>query len=895
MIERHNILELFGKHRGKYHSCILTCYSLDFSFFEERVLPVLRTANIKNINVFADGKFLENAQEYTSGREFRQNKTYSFHPIYASGVFHPKIMLLTGVRHGLLFIGSGNITSAGLNTNDEIWGAFHLDNLENENAPLFEQVWKYLKQFFNQIHGFAQQKIEWIRKYSSWLQELPVANKPIEIESLKQTITFLHNSPRTSIYQQIVTAIPKNKLSELTIISPYYDLKGELLIELYKHYKPETINCIVDAEYGLLPNEMDEKVKKGISFYNWKDCKKDYNEQFNRLHAKIFHFQFENGIEFMFLGSANATVAAVGTALKLPLNIEAGVLISKQSKTNLLKELDIVIPKYKSIDITQIKPNHRTLLPAETSRRFKTKIIYSELKGDELTIYFKENTSLEGNVSILSNISVQVDIVSFFAKEDKIIIKCKTPDEIFKICITDNAGNAISNFSIVHRFDYLLKCNPDPQQQKLDNCLEQDFPNEEGYTELLQFVDYNWADDDSQKEVKRHSRVNGVSKSLETDSEKKYEKLSAKEFNTISNEMLLRQAGELTSANVKIADFLHIVGQDLFSKSEDTFEESEEHKLFEDTEQRGDGSNVAASVRPVHLGQKEKKAISYYFKKLNEQYNNQLSRFFESAALTESPKDEITIKNLSNILIALQLIQLYWNKKYTVEVVDETTNEKEVWEETYLIEGNLYSDCDTVKGFMIYGFGKFLLLATGKFKNYEYEILTQKLNNSRKQIFNKAIFIILNLQWNETEEDYRKTLLLNTLYFLSPEIAHDNNCFQNLKEQIEKIKVNAKYISNNFEGNVFYLFEKLLPQFIRWRKMFDELGSRNKLVKETGEVNSGTIIFNSKVGFNVVYKRYHYKEKILLSLKRTGYDWVEEDSVCLLENIEYPKKCVIFS
>ncbi len=77
--------------------------------------------------------------------------------------------------------------------------------------------------------------------------------------------------------------------------------------------------------------------------------------------------------------------------------------------------------------------------------------------------------------------------------------------------------------------------------------------------------------------------------------------------------------------------------------------------------------------------------------------------------------------------------------------------------------------------------------------------------------------------------------------------------------------------------------------------MFDELGSRNKLVKETGEVNSGTIIFNSKVGFNVVYKRYHYKEKILLSLKRTGYDWVEEDSVCLLENIEYPKKCVIFS
>lgn len=873
----------------------MTCYSLDFSFFEERVLPVLRTANIKNINVFADGKFLENAQENTTGREFRHNKTYSFHPVYASGVFHPKIMLLTGVRHGLLFIGSGNITSAGLNTNDEIWGAFHLDNLKNENAPLFEQVWKYLQQFLNQVHGFAPQKIEWIRKYSPWLQELPVTDKPIEIESLGQVLTFIYNSPTTSIYQQLVATVPKNNLSGLTIISPYYDLKGELLTELYKHYKPETINCIVDAEYGLLPGEIDEKIKRVISFYNWKDCKKDYKEQFNRLHAKIFHFQFENGREFMLLGSANATVSAVGTTLKRPFNIETGVLISRQSKTNLLKELDVLIPKNKSIDINLIKPNHRTLLPIETSRRFKNKIIYSELKGDELTIFFKEKTSLEGNVSIWSNVSVEIDIVSFSTIDDKISIRCKTPDEIFKVCIADGAGNALSNFSIVHRFDYLLKCNPDPQQQKLDNCLEQDFPNGEGYTELLQFVDYNWADDDSQREMKRHSRVNGVSKLQEAESEKKYEKLSAKEFNTISNEILLRQAGELTSANVKIADFLHIVGQDIFGKSEDTFEESEEQKLFEDKEQRGDGSNVAASVRPVHSGQKEKKAIGYYLKKLNEQYDNQLSRLFESAALTESPKDEISIKNLSNILIALQLIQLYWNKKYTVEIVDEETNEKEVWEEAYLMEVNMYSDCDTVKGFMMDGFGKFLLLATGKFKNYEYEILTQKLNNSRMQIFNKAIFIILNLQWNETEEDYRKTLLLNTLYFLSPESAYNNNFSQNLREQIEKIKVNAKYISNNFDSNVLYLFEKLLPQFCRWRRIFDELGSRNKLVKDTGEINPGTIIFNSKVGFNVVYKKYSYKEKILLSLKRTGYEWIEEDGVCLLENIEYPKKCVIFN
>lgn len=148
-------MDLIGQNRSKYHSCVLTCYSFDFSFFEERVLPTLRLANIKNVNVLADGHYLEMAQEATTGREFKHNKTYNFHPIYETGVFHPKIILLTGVRHGLLIIGSGNITSSGLSTNDEIWGAFHLDNIGNENAPLFGAAWEYLKPFLDKSLGWG--------------------------------------------------------------------------------------------------------------------------------------------------------------------------------------------------------------------------------------------------------------------------------------------------------------------------------------------------------------------------------------------------------------------------------------------------------------------------------------------------------------------------------------------------------------------------------------------------------------------------------------------------------------------------------------------------------------------------------------------------------------------
>ena len=130
VLDKLNILELIGKDRRKYHSAIITCYSYDFSFFEERILAVLRTANIKNVNVFCDGKFLETTLEHTTGKEFRANKTYSLTPVYSKGVFHPKIMMLIGQRQGLLIIGSGNLTGSGICSNDEIWGAFQFSSLD---------------------------------------------------------------------------------------------------------------------------------------------------------------------------------------------------------------------------------------------------------------------------------------------------------------------------------------------------------------------------------------------------------------------------------------------------------------------------------------------------------------------------------------------------------------------------------------------------------------------------------------------------------------------------------------------------------------------------------------------------------------------------------------------
>ncbi len=893
MIDRRNLLDLIGKNRGKYHSCILTCYSLDFSFFEERVLPVLRTANIKNVNVFADGKFLETAQENTTGREFKFNKSYNFQPIYTTGVFHPKIMLLTGVKHGLLIIGSGNITSSGLNTNDEIWGAFQLDNINNDNAPLFSSVWEYLQQFTKQTYGFIPQKMQWISKYSPWLLELPSGKKSFDLESLKQSIQFVYNTKESSIFNQIKETIPKQNLSAITVISPYYDVKGEFINELHSHYTPQKFNCVLDVDYGLLPTGISDTLNKVVSFYDWKICKKDFDTKFNRLHAKIFHFQYEDGNEIMVLGSANATKAAMGINGIAAVNHEAGVIIKRTSKINWLTELGIKLPDETINAVKELKPNLATLYPTEPTKKYAIKIPYSELRANEITIYFKkEHNEQSLKVVCISRTSEIIEQIECLAEGNSLKVHCAQPEDLFKIYLVNKEGVQISNFNIPHQLDFLMKSNPDPQQEKINYLLEQDYPDGEGITELLQYVDYSWADE----EVKSNSNSSGSRSNFhkpKTEIPKVYKKLDAKAFNTVSNDVLFKQTGELNNSSVIIVDFLRVASSDGSRNSSGIIKESAEQSLLEDEEQKGEGEEIEPTIKNKINAEKEQRAILNYFKKLNDQYKEKLQLFYEKKTLRDTPKEVITIKVLSNLCIGLQLIQTFQGKSFNIESSKELIEEKSFIERMYLKEGELNSECHTIKGFLFEVYGKFLLLSTASMNTYDYEILIQKLNHNRKDAFVMSLFIMMNLKWKEKEIEYRDSLILNSLFFMNPTDPTSADFMTNLQETIYKLKSKAKFVTNSFASNWEYFCDSIFPKYSIWYKSFNDVESKKSLIFDIENLNNNSIIFNRRIGFNNVHKVNSTSNgNYSLDLKREGYAWNDDMKKHITISIDFPLKCI---
>src|SRR5690625_1557650 len=173
LIERRNILSLIGKDSRKYHSCLMTSFSFDYLFFEQRIMHTLRVKRVQNVVVLVDGNNLEKANELLSGQECVRGDTYSTCPAYAQGAFHPRMLMLVGERTGLLLIGSGNLSSSGLSTNDEIWAAFQLSDSDNDNAFMFGSAWAYLNKFSRYFVGTNRKKLEWVSKYAPWISSLP--------------------------------------------------------------------------------------------------------------------------------------------------------------------------------------------------------------------------------------------------------------------------------------------------------------------------------------------------------------------------------------------------------------------------------------------------------------------------------------------------------------------------------------------------------------------------------------------------------------------------------------------------------------------------------------------------------------------------------------------------
>lgn len=857
-IKRNNILSLIGN--GRYHSCILTTFSFDFYFFEMKVMKWLRSCGIRNVNVFIDGHFYSELMQQATGDEMKLATGYSLYPVFEKNIFHPKIWLLFGENEGLLLVGSGNLTNSGNGNNDEIWGAYHFDIKQPQNAPVFSAAWNYISKLSATTKGIASEKTtRWIAEHSQWLMELPKVEDFQFLDLPNNQTAFLYNTDKTTIWQQIKQLTANERITEITAVSPYYDIQGKALEEIKNAFPNAQINVVID-ESGIIPTELPNDKK--YAFYDWKEldlCRNIGAKQQSKLHAKILHLKTKGNKEFCLFGSANITSAGLG--ISNTANAEVSLFIQSE-KGNILDKIGLKLKGSSKKQLSKFAVNDKVSIEQAIIKknRFPIKLLAAEINYATLTLYTDKGFDTSVSVALYdsNNKLVKSQTIHSLKLQHEINFDVEE-SKLHYVQLQSTDGNQIlSNKIIISNYLTIAKTHPNPKNAELERLCGQLQSGE--LRNILDLIHYAIIDE-SEKEDGT-SVINTSKNKFNEKEEKKTADQSQlydlSGYKPIGPNSQLHENALLLSPSLRVLDALKLTHSQSLALEAD----------IRTDEQKEDISNISGNdeneVRqgksvPLKLLESDKRKLKNFFKNLYGYFHHDI--LFKDTRVSDY---KLTLTDITKYLIALELIHEFGGKSERIE------DEQQQLFFTYLPVTGDYEN-DNVKGCCLNIVGDFLRLSKNGFKEYTFDYTRKKFEQLQRDALISTIVCIVNIYWKEDERPYLKTLLLNSLHYLGWTSTTDID--KNLTVLIEQVKEkakNLKQVTRDLDEQLSYFENKVCNAF---RSATQNRENRNFADK----ADKGQIIYSSIAGVGYCYVVSATAQNEYC-LARPGFNWNDQEN-----------------
>lgn len=457
MMHNRNLFKEISK--GKYHSAIFTSYSFNMYYWDIQVAKTLRNKGIEHISAIVDDNCLsEQFNSFCMDMSSKRAKGYSIHGYRSILAFHPKIIFLAGQNSILAFIGSGNVTSSGHGLNLEVWTPIAIESVDDAAYPLICDIWSYISSIYSQLGEEA-------RRFSSavydncqllYNYEDSIGKEYLNIDGI--AMKFMSNYGSQNIFNQISKWVNDDKISDITIMTPFYDGKNKLINELNNKYHPQKIRLIYQNQFGSVPSL--NNIPLSVEMYNWNDCLLDGEEKGLKrdFHAKCIVLKGDQS-NYMFVGSANASLAALGGEKIHSLNHEA-IIAFKSKDIDFWHETGVKLGKKSQPTITdtpngnenkKIQKDIPIWLQEVTYSGNTAKLVYSsKSEYPEISITFYSSTgeqisSYKSKLDTGSNISISIEI-----KYSKIPLFAVITDSASGIVLS-NKQFAISSVAMADR------------------------------------------------------------------------------------------------------------------------------------------------------------------------------------------------------------------------------------------------------------------------------------------------------------------------------------------------------------------------------------------------------------------------------------------------------------
>lgn len=481
MIEHHIFTDIpNGGKNGKFHSAVLTTYAIDLIHFDMHLVNMLHRKQICSINVLADANQLEKEMEYVNPHFMKGiGKEYSVQGISSKGAFHPKINIFVGDDAVLIILGTGNLTVTGHGKNHEAFTGLMVDSNNDTHRPLIEECWRYLYRFSNQFGSFDNNRI---------LREIPencsmlsptyhvVPHRLCNVQS-GLSAALLYNEDSSSYLKQITDIVPLQDVQIVTVVSPFFDEKGESLLTLADLCPNAKIEVLIHRTCSLPPCKMPEN--KRISFFDFEETargKMNFKIYDRQLHAKILHFKTSDK-EFCVIGSANATIAGLGTIKNRGVNDEFGIMYVS-SNSDFLGELGLKARK--KIDF-KVKDMKRAVTDSTDDDHRKYKVLYAQYESGRLSVIC--NQAIPGDSFVAIDNGDNIALCKMEAIEnERCYVEAKLAKELSVCYIATSDRECLSNKVFINNIANLEITNPSQTSRSLNRFISR--IEDEGYDGL---------------------------------------------------------------------------------------------------------------------------------------------------------------------------------------------------------------------------------------------------------------------------------------------------------------------------------------------------------------------------------------------------------------------------
>lgn len=275
---------------------LLMSYCSSLAFFEYALLPRLQSSGDGAVTVFVDAADYENS--FSDAIE-GAGVDYALEPVHLPRRFHPKLYLFTKADTATLFVASANLTKSGFRANAEVVDQLVVSPKATADALALLQYADLLELLCNRYAHFSKSAQHELGRAASFIRRVTQGAKNGPGGPL-----FLHNAV-TPLLQQIIELIPAKDITEVALISPYFDPGCMAIRELAAAYPIARFRIIKADSDGNLNGAALKRIKQRLTIENFVGCGKARRN----LHGKVAIFK-SPATSWVVTGSANITSAA---------------------------------------------------------------------------------------------------------------------------------------------------------------------------------------------------------------------------------------------------------------------------------------------------------------------------------------------------------------------------------------------------------------------------------------------------------------------------------------------------------------------------------------------------------------------------------------------------------